>query len=797
MTTTAPDGATPAMDATPPTPATPSGAPSAGARPERVTHARVRDVVLPGGAGVLALVTLDNGLDHTKPNTLGAGGLASLHAALVEVRRRATDGEIVAVGVTGKPWVLAAGADLTAVAGITDERDARAVAERGHATFRLLGEMAVPTFAYVNGIALGGGLELALACTYRTVAADVTALALPETFLGLVPGWGGCYVLPRLVGVRNALELILTRPLANNRMTAAAQAAELGVVDAVLHPADFLEQSLVWTADVLAGRIDVPRRPLDDAATWDATVAAARTALDARLHGARRAPYRALDLVAAARTADRDTAFAAEDDALTELIMSDELRAGLYAFDLTTRRARRPAGAPPAELAAPVRAVGIVGAGLMAGQLAVLVARRLKVPVTLRDLDDERVAAGRAGIRKQVEGLAAKGRISADEANRLLASVTVTTDLGALAGADLVVEAVTEVMSVKQRVFAELEDLVGEDTVLATNTSALSVTEMSAGLRHPERVVGLHFFNPVAQMPLVEVVRTPASGDRAVATAFAVAQALGKTAVGVGDRPGFVVNRLLLRMLAEVAAAVEGGTPVTVADVALRPLGLPMGPFALLQLVGLPVALHVLGTLHEDLGDRYPLSPGLERLAREGRRVVPEPQAGTPGTAPGRLPSRASTRRSRRCSASRAARARSMRPASWTRSWPAWRRRSASCSTRASSPRPTRSTWPWCSAPAGRSTSAASRRTSTAPGTPSGSSAGGCCRRASPTYRGADRPTPNPPGRTCAGRPGPRRAGSPARRGRARPAVRSAPRGPGTDRRDHRSSAGASRRAGA
>ena len=594
-------------------------------RPERVTHAHVRDVVLPGGAGVLALVTLDNGLDHTKPTTLGAGGLAALHAALTTVQRRAADGEVVAVGVTGKPHVLAAGADLTAVAGITDERDARAIAELGHATYRLLGELAVPTFAYVNGTALGGGLELALHCTYRTVGADVSALALPEVFLGLVPGWGGCYLLPRLVGVRDALELILTRPLANNRMTTAAQAAELGVVDVVLHPADFLEQSLVWTADVLAGRVEVPRRPLDDAATWDAVVAGARDRLDARLHGARPAPYRALELVAGARTADRDAAFAAEDEALTELIMSDELRAGLYAFDLTTRRSRKPAGAPAEDLAAPVRSVGIVGAGLMAGQLAVLVARRLKVPVTLRDVDDERVAAGTAAIRALVEGLVARGRVSADEGNRVLGSITVTTDLAALAGADLVVEAVTEVMSVKQRVFAELEDLVGEGTVLATNTSALSVTQMSAGLRHPERVVGLHFFNPVAQMPLVEVVRTPATGDPAAATAFAVAKALGKIAVGVADRPGFVVNRLLLRMLAEVAAAVEGGTPVGVADVALRPLGLPMGPFALLQLVGLPVALHVLGSLHEGLGDRYPLSPGLERLAREGRRLVPEP----------------------------------------------------------------------------------------------------------------------------------------------------------------------------
>ena len=597
---------------------------SGAARPEHVTHAHVRDVPLGADLGTLALVTVDNGLDHTRPTTFGLAGLDELHGVLVEQQRRAAVGEIVAVGVTGKPYYLAAGADLTLVGQIGDDAAAREVAERGHATFRLLGELGVPTFAFVNGAALGGGLELALSCDYRTVQADVRALALPETYLGLVPGWGGCYLLPRLLGVAGALDLILTRPLANNRMTDAGGALAIGLVDTVIHPADFLERSIAWAADVLRGVIAVERRPLDPPEVWDATCTAARTTLDARLHGSRPAPYRALDLVAASRDRDRDTAFAAEDDALTELIMTDELRAGLYAFDLVTRTSKRPVGAPDTALARPVRSVGIVGAGLMASQLALLLARTLGVPVVMRDLDDDRVAAGLAAVRSAVDTMAARGRLSPSAANRLVGQISGTTALTDLARADLVIEAVTEVLALKKRVFAELEDVVSPETILATNTSALSVTAMAAGLRHPERVVGLHFFNPVAQMPLVEVVRTDASTDEAVATGFAVAKAAGKTAVLVADRPGFVVNRLLLRMLAEVTAAVEGGTSVTTADAALRPLGLPMGPFALMQLVGLPVALHVLESLHGDLGDRFALSPGLRALVEQGRRVVAE-----------------------------------------------------------------------------------------------------------------------------------------------------------------------------
>ncbi len=587
---------------------------------ERVASAHVRDVTLPGGA-VLALVTVDNGLDHTKPTTLGTGGLAALHEALAGLRDRARAGEIAAVAVTGKPWCFVAGADLTLVGRVEGPEAARAVARAGHDAYTHLLDMEVPTFAFINGMALGGGLELALACRYRTVSADVTALGLPETYLGLVPGWGGCTLLPGIVGLVGALELILTRPAANNRLTRAAEAHRLGLVDEVLHPADFLERSIAWAAEVVAGRISPARPEPVDPERWDATVAAARDRLERRFHGSRRAPVLALDLVAASRDRSREESFLAEEDALVELITSQELRDALYAFDLVTRKARTPMGLPDAA-GRPVRAVGIVGAGLMAAQLALLVARRLRVPVAMREVDEERVLMGRERIATAVARLVERGRVSAAEANRLLASITVSTDLGDLAGADLVIEAVTEVMEVKQAVFAQLEQVVREDTVLATNTSALSVTTMAEGLAHPERVVGLHFFNPVNRMPLVEVVRAGRTDDVSLATAFEVAKALGKTAVGVADRPGFVVNRLLLRLLAGIAAAVEAGTPVDVADRGLRPLGLPMGPFALIQLVGLPVALHVLGTLHGAFGDRFPLSPGLEAAARAGVPLV-------------------------------------------------------------------------------------------------------------------------------------------------------------------------------
>lgn len=596
---------------------------------ERVTHSHARDVRLPGGAGTLALVTLDNGLDHTKPTTLGPVGIAELTETLKAQQARAAAGEIVAVAVTGKPYFLAAGADLSQAGTIPDRDAALAFARAGHAVYELLHSMGVPTFAFVNGIALGGGLELALNCDYRTAASDVRALALPETGLGLVPGWGGAYLVPRLVGIEKAIDVIFTRPAANKPYSA-TEAGSFGLVDVVLDPADFLEESIRWAARVVTGEVVVERRPLDPAPLWDGAVAATRQRLDAVVAGSRPAPGRALDLVAAARTENRAEAFAAEDEALADLIMSDEMRASVYAFGLVSG-GKRPAGAPDRSLAQPVTRVGIVGAGLMAAQIATLFAQRLGVPVVMRDLDQERVDKGLAAVKATVDRLTSTGRMGQAAGARLLGSIHGTTDLAEFASCDLVIEAVTEILDLKKRVFAELETVISPTAILATNTSALSVTAMAADLQHPERVVGLHFFNPVAAMPLVEVVQAQQTSLEALATGFAVASKLRKTAVLVADRPGFVVNRLLVLLLGVIVDAVENGTPVEVADRALRPLGLPMPPFELFDLVGPAVGLHVLTSLREDLGDRFPRSPGLEKLVADGTKVVlPAPAKGLP-----------------------------------------------------------------------------------------------------------------------------------------------------------------------
>jgi len=541
-------------------------------------------------AGDLALVTVDNGEDWTKPTTLGAAALESLARLLDELE----GGDWAGLVLTGKPFVFCVGADIDEFPEITPER-AREGSRVGHELLGRLAALPFPTLAAISGACLGGGLELALHCDFRTISTAVRHFGCPEVFLGLFPAWGGTQVVPRLVGPETAVKVLVDNPLAQNRMLDGKTAFELGFADALLEPVEFLDESIAFLrsgpaacepAD-LAGMEDLVRR--------------ARARVDDQVHGAAPGPYLTLDLIEGAARWSLEEGYRAEEDAIAELLPGPQAQASIYAFNLVERRAKkqRPPGEPRT-----VEKVGIVGAGLMASQIAALVLRRLEVPVVLKDVTQEIVDAAVERVRAE-----------AGARKPFLATiVSGTTGWDGFDDCDLILEAVVEQLPVKQQVFAELRALAKPGAVLATNTSSLPVGEMGADL-------GMHFFNPVAVMPLVELVVTPDTPEEALATAAAVARKLRKTGVVVKDSPGFVVNRILTRLTSVLMDALEHGNTVEETDEAILRLGLPMAPSVLLQMVGPKVAYHTLETMHAAFPERFPLSPTLRNYA-EGRDEI-------------------------------------------------------------------------------------------------------------------------------------------------------------------------------
>ncbi len=565
--------------------------------------------------GPLALVTMDNGEDWQQPNTFGQAALGSLNAIVPQLN----DGSWSGLVLTGKPFVFAAGAELSEFSLASSPDLARIGGRAGHDAFGAIRALPFPTLAAVNGVALGGGLEIALHCDFRTVARSVRHLGFPEVFLGIVPAWGGTTLVPRLVGAAAAVELIVANPLKQNRLLAAADAVELGLMDEVLDDVEFLDDSIEWL--VRAIETNRARRPDVDLADAADVCARARLAVDDAVHGVALAPYRALELIAATATSSVEDGYRAEEDALADLLPGPQAQAGVYAFDLVERRVKKGVGIPDAK-PRPVRKVGVVGAGLMATQLATLFLRRLETPLVITDVEPARVREAVAAIRADLEKQVARGRLSEGKARFLGSIVEGVDDVSGFRGCELVIEAVFEEIAVKQEVFGSLERIVGPECLLVTNTSSLSVTEMGARLEHPERVVGMHFFNPVAVLPLVELVRAERTDDATLATAWTVAKTLGKRGVLVKDAPAFVVNRLLTRQSSVLMQALEHGNTFEETDEAALRLGLPMPPSALLAMVGPRVANHVLHTLHGAFPERFPLSPTLENLAAGEMDIV-------------------------------------------------------------------------------------------------------------------------------------------------------------------------------
>ena len=540
--------------------------------------------------GPVALVTVDNGEDHTKPTTLGRSAFESGAGVLDELE----GGDWAAMVVTGKPFVFCVGADIDSFATMRSVEDAVAGTRAGHDLFGRIRALPFPTVAAINGACLGGGLELALHCDARTIASSVRHFGFPEVALSIIPGWGGTQLAPRLAGPEAAIKLIVSNPLRQNTLLSAPQAVELGFADRLLDPVEFVDESLAYAVELVeAGGAE---RAEPDWSTIDAILRKARSRVDDAVHGATRAPYVAIELIAAANELTVEQGYRAEEAAMGQLLVGPQARAAAYAFTVVERRAKK--GADHLE-AKPrrVQKVGIVGAGLMATQLATLFVRRLEVPVVLRDLEQSRIDEALATIREDVGA----------RKPFLATLVEGGTGWDQFAGCDLVLEAVFEELDVKREVFAAVR-AVAPDAILATNTSSLSVEAMGAD-------VGLHFFNPVAVLPLVEIVRTPHTTDEQLATAWDVVKRLRKRGVLVADAPAFVVNRVLTRMTVVLMDALEQGNTVEETDEAILSLGLPMAPSMLLAMVGPRVANHVLETLHEAYPDRFPLSETLANYA--------------------------------------------------------------------------------------------------------------------------------------------------------------------------------------
>lgn len=540
-----------------------------------------------------------------------------------EVHSRAEEGAVRGLVVaSGKQDSFIAGVDVSTIATVRGVTAARAGARQGQLAMQALAELPIATVAAINGTCVGGATELALACDYR-VAADSPAvlIGLPEVQLGVIPGFGGTQRLPRLISLERALPMILTGKSVN-----AAKARRIGLVDAVVPPPLLLREaarfarrakqrdSLVVPEDRrLSRRVRrwlMEGNPLGRMLVY--RQAAAQVAKSTGGHYP--APIKALEAVRRGFTKKLGDGLRLEADLVADAVVSPESRNLVGIFFLRQAARRERAGAAPER----VRRLGVLGAGVMGGGIAQLGAQR-RLSVRVKDIAIEPLAAAMKVAHKRFSSLLRRRRLDAAELRRGMERISVTLDYSGFRRADLIIEAVVEDLAVKHEVLAAAEAAAGSRTVLATNTSSLTVASMATALRDPSRFVGLHFFNPVHRMPLVEIVRGPESADWAVDTARAFATAIGKVPVVVGDAPGFFVNRVLTPYLNEALLMLSEGATVAEIDRAIEDFGMPMGPLRLLDEIGLDVAAKVTVQLASVFDDQIPASDAAATLVEAGR----------------------------------------------------------------------------------------------------------------------------------------------------------------------------------
>jgi len=560
-------------------------------------------------------------------NVLTEEAMRRLGESLDEARGAARAGRIdVLVIRSGKADSFVAGADIDAIVGIEDPTEAEAKIRMGQAIFNDVGSLPVPTVAAIHGACVGGGLELALACDYRVVSDSAkTTLQFPEVMLGLLPAWGGTTRLPRLIGLRASLDMLLT-----GRGVRAAKAKKIGLATAILPAAifdskvqDFARELLKREVDRRGGRLKHLARAAER--SWPGRkdiLTMARKKVTESTAGHYPAPLRILQILDDHFGGEVEASLAAEARAAAELIVAPVCKNLLHVYHLR-EAVRKGTGVADAEIRPrTIAELGVLGAGVMGGGIAHLAAQN-DVRVYMKDIRHEAVTSGLQHARSRFDRVVERGRMKRREAAQRMELIAGGLEYHGLGPADVVVEAVVERMDIKQQVLREAEQHIGDQCVLATNTSSLSVERMAEALERPGRFCGMHFFNPVDRMPLVEVVRGAATSSQTVATVYGFALALGKVPIVVGDGPGFLVNRILGPYLNEAGFLLGDGASVEQIDRVAKDFGMPMGPLRLIDEIGIDVSGHAGASLHEALGDRLTPAPALAALAgtkRLGRK---------------------------------------------------------------------------------------------------------------------------------------------------------------------------------
>ncbi|HET6365202.1 MAG TPA: 3-hydroxyacyl-CoA dehydrogenase NAD-binding domain-containing protein [Nitrospirota bacterium] len=518
---------------------------------------------------------------------------------------------------SGKEESFIVGADIAEIKTITDSRTGEQLAHKGQATLSKLETLPFPTVAAIHGPCMGGGMELALACTYRVISNDQrTALALPEVRLGIIPGFGGTQRLPRLVGLTNALKMTLTGKSINPR-----KAKEIGLADEVTYKETLISIAVATAKkaigkphpeEVRAHRSFITKLIEGNPLTRPLVYGMAKRNVLRETRGNYPAPLVALESIHFGMTHGKEAGYANEAKLIGRLAPTEESKNLISVFYLNEKLKKN---TPPSSNK--ILHTGVFGAGVMGGGIAQLLAEK-GISVRMKDINTKAVGAGFQEAWQIFSKRQKKGILTAIQARDGFDRITGTTDYSGFAAADFAVEAVVEEMGIKKSVLRDFEAVARESSIFASNTSSLSITEMATASRHPERVLGMHFFNPVEKMPLVEVVRGKKTSDEAVSAIAALSRKLGKLPVVVNDGPGFLVNRILMPYLGEAVAMLEEGGTIEEIDGALLQFGMPMGAFILLDEIGIDIAHKVAEILYQGLGERVKPSGLLAMLYKEG-----------------------------------------------------------------------------------------------------------------------------------------------------------------------------------